>query len=278
LTAQLEVVEETYDSSKRPNPLMEEFLTLFKYRDLVYQFVASSIKTRYKRSLLGVAWTLLNPLLMMIVLTLVFSNLFKFTLVHYPVYVLSGLIAWNFFSSATIQAMQGMIMSGGLLNRIYVPKSVFTVSALGTGLVNLGFSIIPLLAIALILGVRMNLALLVMPVAVLLLAFFVLGMGLILASAAVYFADMLPVYEVILTLWMYATPIIYPPEVLPPKWLWLFKLNPMYHLVQIFRRPIYEGVVPDWKEWVFAAATALAVFIIGSLIFTSKINEYAYRT
>jgi len=257
---------------------MEEFLTLFKYRDLVYQFVSSSIKTRYKRSLLGVAWTLLNPLLMMIVLTLVFSNLFKFTLVHYPVYVLSGLIAWNFFSSATIQAMQGMIMSGGLLNRIYVPKSVFTVSALGTGLVNLGFSIIPLLAIALILGVRMNLALLVMPVAVLLLAFFVLGMGLILASAAVYFADMLPVYEVILTLWMYATPIIYPPEVLPPKWLWLFKLNPMYHLVQIFRRPIYEGVVPDWKEWVFAAATALAVFIIGSLIFTSKINEYAYRT
>jgi ABC-type polysaccharide/polyol phosphate export permease len=215
---------------------------------------------------------------MMVVLTLVFSNLFRFTLEHYPVYVLSGLIVWNFFSSTTIQAMQGMIMSGGLLNRIYVPKSVFTVSALGTGLVNLGISLVPLLAIALLMGVRINLAIFVIPVAVLLLALFALGMGLILASAAVYFADMLPVYEVILTLWMYATPIIYPPEVLPPDRIWLFKINPMYHLVQIFRGPLYEGVVPDWSEWAIAAATALIVFIVGSLIFTSKINEYAYRT
>ena len=278
MTDEIQATKEIYDSSKRPHPLIEEFLTLIKYRDLLYQFVSSSIKTRYKRSFLGVIWTLLNPLLMMVVLTLVFTNLFRFAIQYYPVYLLSGLILWNFFSSTTIQALQGMILSGGLLNRIYVPKSVFTFSALGTGLVNLTISLVPLFAITLFLGVKIHLSILIMPLAILLLAIFSLGIGLILAAAAVYFADMLPVYEVILTLWMYATPIIYPADILPADRVWLLKLNPMYYLLQVFRRPLYEGVVPGWGEWAIAASVALAVFIAGSLIFTSKINEYAYRT
>lgn len=278
LSDKIQTTKEIYDSSQRPHPLLEEFLTLIKYRDLLYQFVSSSIKTRYKRSFLGVIWTLLNPLLMMVVLTLVFTNLFRFAIEYYPVYLLSGLLLWNFFSNTTIQALQGMVLSGGLLNRIYVPKSVFTFSALGTGLVNLSISLIPLLAITLILGMKIHISVLVMPLAIVLLAIFALGVGLILAAAAVYFADMLPVYEVILTLWMYATPIIYPPEILPPDRIWLLKLNPMYYLLQVFRRPLYEGVIPEWSEWAIATTVALAAFIAGSVIFTSRINEYAYRT
>lgn len=278
LTGESQIPKEIYDSSKRPHPLLEEFITLIRYRDLLYQFVASSIKTRYKRSFLGVIWTLLNPLMMMIVLTLVFTNLFRFTIQYYPVYLLSGLIMWNFFANSTTQALQGMILSGGLLNRIYVPKSVFTFSALGTGLVNLGISIIPLIAIMLGLGMKIHLSIMMMPLAVILLAIFSLGIGLILAAAAVYFADMLPVYEVLLTLWMYATPIIYPTEILPPERVWLLKLNPMYYLLQVFRQPLYEGIVPEWRDWAIAATIALAVLIAGSVIFTSRINEYAYRT
>lgn len=274
----METTKEIYDSSRRPHPLLEEFLTLIKYRDLLFQFVSSSIKTRYKRSFLGVVWTLLNPLMMMVVLTLVFTNLFRFAIQYYPVYLLSGLVLWNFFASTTTQALQGMILSGGLLNRIYVPKSVFTFSALGTGLVNLTISLIPLIAITLFLGMKIHLSIFIMPLAIILVAIFSLGIGLMLAAAAVYFADMLPVYEVVLTLWMYATPIIYPPEILPANRVWLLKLNPMYYLLQVFRRPLFEGVVPDWSEWAIAASVALAVFIAGSLIFTSRINEYAYRT
>lgn len=278
MAGEMETTKEIYDSSRRPHPLLEEFLTLIKYRDLLFQFVSSSIKTRYKRSFLGVVWTLLNPLMMMVVLTLVFTNLFRFAIQYYPVYLLSGLILWNFFASTTTQALQGMILSGGLLNRIYVPKSVFTFSALGTGLVNLTISLIPLIAITLFLGMKIHLSIFIMPLAILLVAIFSLGIGLMLAAAAVYFADMLPVYEVVLTLWMYATPIIYPPEILPANRVWLLKLNPMYYLLQVFRRPLFEGVVPDWSEWAIAASVALAVFIAGSLIFTSRINEYAYRT
>lgn len=269
--------QEIYDSSKRPHPLVEEFLSLLKYRDLVVQFTSRSITARYKRSIIGVAWTMLNPLMTMVVLTLVFSQVFRWNVLYYPVYVLSGLIIWGFFSHTTSSAMGEMIWSGGLLSRIYVPKSVFAVSAIGTGLVNLGLSLIPLLLIALVLGVRFTPALLVLPLSVLLLAVFSLGIGLILATAAVYFADMIPVYEVILTIWMYATPIIYPVEIVPPRLLWLFHLNPMLYLLQTFRDPIYRGTIPELHVWLIAAGSAILVFLVGGLIFTSKSNEYAYR-
>ena len=269
---------EIYDSTKRPHPLVEEALVLIKYRDLLYQFVTTSIKTRYKRSVLGVVWTLLNPLLTMIILTLVFSQVFRITVENYPVYVLSGLVVWNFFSATTGQAMVGMAMGGSLLQRIYVPKSVFAVSAIGVGLVNLGLSIIPLFLIAIFLRTPITPAILVMPFAVLLLILFSMGVGLILETAAVYFADLLPFYEVLLMLWMYCTPIIYPPEILPPNLQTLFKLNPMYHFVMLFRTPLYTGEIPPAIEWLIAGGFALIAFILGILIFTAKSNEYAYRT
>jgi ABC-2 type transport system permease protein len=269
--------EEVYDSAKLRHPLVEELLALNKYRSLVKQFVSRTIKSRYKRSLLGVVWTLLNPLMTMVVLTLVFSHIFKFAIEHYPVYVLSGLIFWNFFSHTTHTAMGEMIWSGGLLNRIYVPKTVFAVSAIGVGLVNMGISLVPLLLITIALGVRITPAILVLPVSILLLSLFSLGIGLMLAAAVVFFADILPVYEVVLTIWMYATPIIYPVDAIPPSFAWVLRYNPMYYLIQIFRTPIYEGVLPSIEVWLIAALVSLATFILGGLIFTWKSNEYAYR-
>mgnify|MGYP000570822352 CR=1 FL=1 len=140
--------------------------------------------------------------------------------------------------------MGEMVWSGDLLSRIYVPKSVFAISAMGTGLVNLVLSLIPLFGISIVLGVPIRPTVLVMPLAILLLAIFSLGAGLLLATAAVYFADMLAIYDVILTLWLYATPIIYPFEIVPPHLVWIFKLNPLYYLVKIFRDPLYEGTIP----------------------------------
>ena len=269
--------EEVYDSARLRHPLIEELLALYKYRSLVQQFVSRTIKTRYKRSVLGVLWTLLNPLMMMVVLTVVFSHIFKFAIEHYPIYVLSGLILWSFFSHTTSTAMGEMIWSGSLMNRIYVPKTVFAVSAIGVGLVNILISLVPLLLITLILGVRLTPAILVLPFSILLLGLFALGIGLILAAAAVYFADILPVYEVVLTIWMYATPIIYPVDAIPPNFAWVLKLNPLYYLIQVFRTPIYDGVLPDPQVWLIAVSVSLVTFIIGGLIFTWKSNEYAYR-
>ena len=266
-----------YDSAERIAPWWEELASLLQYRELVVQFVARTIKARYKRSWLGVVWTMLNPLLTMVVLTLVFSRLFRFSIDHYPVYVLSGLTAWSFFSSSTNGAMGEMLWSGNLLRRIYVPRSVFVVSAVGTGLFNLVIALVPLLAIALVTGVPLRPALLAWPAAIFLLSLFSLGIGLLLAAAVVYFADMLPVYEVLLTIWLYATPIIYSLEIIPVEQSWIFRLNPLYYLVTCFRAPLLEGKLPDPFTWLIASLVAIVSVVFGVWVFTRHSHEYAYR-
>lgn len=266
-----------YDSARRPVALIEEALALYKYRDLLTQFISRSIKTRYKRSVLGVIWTLLNPLITMIVLTIIFSSLFKFTINYYPVYVLSGLVMWSFFSYTTSSAMNEILWNGNLLSRIYVPKSVFAVSAVGTNLFNLAISLVPLLLIGLVLGLKISLAIFFMPLAIVLLALFSLGIGLLLSTLVAYFSDILPIYEVLLVIWMYATPIIYPIDIVPERLVWLLKLNPLYYIITIFREPLLNNAVPDLTIWLIAAGFAFSSFIIGALIFTSKADEYAYR-
>jgi len=173
--------------------------------------------------------------------------------------------------------MGEMVWSGDLLKRIYVPKSVFVVSAVGTGLVNIGLSLIPLLGIALVLGVRIKLSILVWPLTIFLLSLFSLGVGLLLSTVSVYFADMLPIYDVILTIWLYATPIIYPIEIIPEHWLWFFKLNPLYYLVEAFRLPLLDGVVPGQNIWIPTLIFSLVSVVVGGLIFTSRSRDYAYH-
>jgi ABC-2 type transport system permease protein len=268
---------EYYDSARRPHPLVEEALALIHYRELIVQFVQRSIKIRYKRSVLGVVWTLLNPLLTMLVLTIVFSQVFRFDIENFPVYVLSGLVAWNFYSSTTAGAMNDMLWSGSLLGRIYIPKSIFAVAALGTGLVNFFLSLIPLFVITLVVERGISPTVLVMPFAILIMAAFTLGISLLLSTAAIFFADMLSVYSVVLTIWMYATPIIYPLEVVPPQFQWVMKLNPLYYMVELFRQPLYSGTIPELSVWLIAAAFALVAILLGGFIFTWRSNEYAYR-
>jgi len=266
-----------YDSSSVVHPFVEEIQALMAYRGLVVQFVARSIKTRYKRSILGVAWTMLNPLLTMIALTVVFSQLFRIQIENFPVYVLSGQLVWIFFSTTTSSAMGEMIWSSELIKRIYLPKSVFAVAAVGTGLVNFLFSLLPLSVIALVLGVELRSALFTWLLTMLLLSFSSLGLGLLLSTATVYFADMLPVYNVLLTIWLYLTPVIYPMEIVPTQWHWLFRINPVYYYVEAFREPLLAGSIPGWGTWLPATGFALVTFLIGWFVFTSRSSEYAYR-
>ncbi|MGD8865295.1 MAG: ABC transporter permease, partial [Anaerolineales bacterium] len=160
-------LDQTFDSSSRDAPPIEEFRALYKYRELIRQLISRTIKTRYKRSVLGVAWTMINPLLTMAVLTLVFSQLFRFPTKTYALHVLSGLLIWNFFAQTTTAAMGELMWSGGLLGRIYMPKSAFAVAAVGTGLVNLGLALVPYLVISIVLGVSPTLEIFFLPVIVL---------------------------------------------------------------------------------------------------------------
>jgi ABC-type polysaccharide/polyol phosphate export permease len=220
---------------------------------------------------------MLQPLGMMIIMTVVFSSLFR-KVDGYPVYVLSGLIAWTFFSQTTTATIHQVVWGGALFRRIYLPHTSFAVSAICTGMVNLVLSLVPLLAIVLVTGRTLQWSLLFVPVSILLLAAFALGLGLILSTMAIYFPDVAEMYQIILVAWMYLTPIIYPEEILPEAYrFWITNLNPMYHMVKIFRKPIYEGVFPTLSEVTIASAIALVTLTIGWLYFSQKADEFAYH-
>ncbi len=266
-----------YDSEKRDSRAKEEFVEAWRYRDLIFQLTRRDVTARYKRSVLGIAWTMLNPLGMMLILSIVFSQVFPS--VHgYPTYVLSGLIVWNFFSQATSAAINSLVWGGDLFRRIYVPRSVFAISAIATGLVNLAFAFFPLLVVMLATGIRITPAILLTPITVLPLAAFALAVGLLISTIGIYFADIVEMYNVILMAWFYATPIVYPLSQLPKSVRSILSLNPMLYLVELFRIPLYQGHIPSIFIWSISFLIALTAISISWIIFSEKSDEFVYRT
>jgi len=269
---------ENYDSALRDPLPLEELKGILKYRSLIVQLVNRDIISRYKRSVLGIAWTMLNPFGTMLILALVFSRIFH-SLESYPIYVLSGLIAWTFFSQTLFAALNQNVWGGAILHRIYIPRTTFTISALGTGLVNFLISLIPLAVIMLVLSFPFHLSLLFLPVSILLLAMFTLGLALLFSTLAIYFPDTVEMIQVALTAWMYLTPIIYPKEIVPEVIRnWVFPLNPLYYFVELIRQPIYEGTLPSANILIISLVIALVTLVLGWLVFSWKANELTYRT
>lgn len=265
-----------YDSSQRGIPALEELRELLRYSNLVLQTARRNIVVRYKRSVLGIAWTMLAPLGTTLILTIVFSQVFGGTR-SYAVYVLSGLLCWTFFAQTTNDSMHNLIWGGGLLKRIYIPRTVFAVAAILTGLINMGFSLVPLLVIMLITGVPIRPAMLILPIPALFLAMFAIGIGLFLSTIALYFADVTEMYTILLTAWMYLSPVIYRAEMIPQQYLWIVRLNPMYYLINLFRAPIYDGVIPSLSQFLTGGAIALTTMLVGWFVFSARADEAAYR-
>jgi len=277
--ANLNRSQTVYDSSERGFFALDELREVIRYRNLILQLTRRDIVARYKRSVLGIAWTMLNPLGMMLVLTVAFSQILRFDIPGYPAFVLSGLIAWNFFSQTTTAAMVNLVWGGALLRRIYIPRSAFALAAMGTGVVNVLLSLVPLLVIMLVVGRPIHLSLIFLPVPLLLLLMFSLGFGLIISTWAIYFPDVAEMYQIVLSAWMYLCPIIYTEEMLPAQLrYWLPLLNPMYGLIRLFRLPLYDGRFPTWPELWPSLLLSTAVLLIGWLVFCSKSDEFAYRT
>jgi ABC-type polysaccharide/polyol phosphate export permease len=256
---------------------VEELIELFRYRELLGLLIANEIKTRYRRSVLGVGWTLLNPLLTMLVMTFAFSSLFRDAINNYPLYVLSGLLLWNFFSQTSTAAMNSLVWGGALLKRVYIPRTIFAAAAVGGGLVNLMVGLAPLTAIMLVTGQPFRPALLFVPVAIGLAGLFVLGLALGLSTLAVYFVDIVEIFHVLVLAWFYLTPVMYPAGIIPPELAPYLKLNPMHYYIQLFRRPLYEGAWPEPWAVLVAAAAALASLGLGWWFFTSRADDFGYR-
>lgn len=265
-----------YDSAKARRTVLGHLLELLRYRDLLRLLVARSIKTRYKRSLLGVAWTLLNPLVNMVVLSIAFSALFGAAAPNYPVYLLVGLVVWTFFAQTTAYAMGTLLWGGGLLKRIYLPPMIFAVACVANGLINLVFSLVPLVLMMVVLGHPFHVTWLYLPVAVALVAVFCLGVSLLISTWSVFFTDFLDMYQLFLQAWFFLTPVIYPREIVPARFAWLIAANPMTHFVELFRMPLYLGRVPDAETVAICVAWAGGALLSGSWVFARKADELAY--
>ncbi len=266
-----------YDSAQLGNPAITEIKEVFRYRNFILQLARRDILTRYKRSFLGIAWTMLNPLGMMLVLSLAFSQLNK-SIQGYPAYILTGLLAWTFFAQTSTAAMINLVWGGGLLNKVYVPKTSFAIAAIITGMVNASLTMLPLLIVMVVIGVPIHWSILLFPVVLLLLATFSLGLGLLLSTFAVYFPDVAEMYQIIIQAWFFLTPVVLNEKQYPAAYsYWIFHLNPMFYLIRLFRVTIYEGRAPYLGEISTAVVVALVFLLVGFFVFSRKSSEFGYR-
>lgn len=236
---------------------------LLRYRDLVWYLVTRDLKVRYRRSVIGFVWTMLQPLLTMLVLQVVFSAIFRFDVDNYPVYALAGILFWNFFSQSIITSMNSLRGNAGLVTKLPVPTEVFPIATVLSGVVNLVLALVPMLALLVVTGHPIKPALLFLPVAIFIAMIFTLGAGLTLSPLAVLFHDTVELVGVFMTLLMYMTPSFYPMKIVPEKFLWAVRFNPVRSIMEVFRDPIYYGKIPHLPHLTVAVGVSLVSLAIG---------------
>jgi ABC-2 type transport system permease protein len=244
-----------------------ELRDLVAHASLLYELVHRDLTVRYKRSVLGFLWTMLHPLLLMIIFTMVFAALFRGRAPHYETYFLSAYVAWNFFAQSTLNAMSSVAWNGPLMKRVRVPPSIFTLSTIVSGLVNCGLSLVVLFAIMLATGAPLHRTLWFLPVSLALAGVFTFGVSLALTAVSIFFGDVREMVQAGMPALMYLTPIIYPIEIVPDRFRWLVKLNPLVYVVEVVRDPIYYGILPSPTTLTLAAVTSAGALAIGWMLF-----------
>lgn len=249
---------------------------LRRYQFLIKQLVSRDFKIKYKRSVLGVLWSFVNPLLIMCVQYFVFSTIFKTDIENYQVYLLSGIVLFNFFSESSNVAMYAISGNAGLITKVYVPKYIYPVSKVLSTCVNLLISLLPLLLITLASGVGITKAWLLIPFDLVCLLVFCCGIALILSSALVFFRDIQFIWSVLLMALTYSTPVFYPETILPDGFRASLQFNPMYHFIRFFRMLIMDGISPEPMAYMQCAAIAALVMSVGLLVFKKTQDKFIF--
>lgn len=254
--------------------VVNAFAAVGKYRFLIRQLVSRDFKTKYKRSVLGMLWSFLNPLLMMIVQYFVFSTLFKSDIENYPVYLLIGIVSFNFFNEACGMSLTSIIGNAGLITKVYMPKYIYPLTRVMSSVINLGISLIPMIIVALATGMQFEKSAILALFFIACLIVFSLGFGLLLSSAMVFFRDTQFLWGVLSTIWMYATPIFYPESILPENFRIIHQMNPLYHFLKNMRICLLDGISPEPFVYVQCALIALGALIVGALVFRKAQDRF----
>ena len=258
--------------------LKHRFKTLYKYRDLIKELVSRDLKLKYRRSFLGYVWSVLNPLLIMVVLTLVFSTIFEKNIENFPVYLLTGRLMYDFLTASTNNAMKSVTGNAALLKKTYVPKYIFTLAKVTSCMVDMVLSLGALFIVMLVTGAKFHWHILLIPFVIIKIYVFCCGLGFFLAQLNVFFRDIQYIYKAVTTAWLYLTPIIYPIEPIAeknPTLAFVIKtFNPLYYYVAGFRDLVYYGQIPGpkiiWGGWLIS----LLMLLIGVWSFQRSKDKF----
>lgn len=254
-----------------------------RYTFLMKQLILRDFKVKYKRSILGIVWSLLYPVLMMLVMAMVFSQMFRVSVegVNYLVYLMTGLVMFNYFNEATSTAMTSVVTNFSLINKVYIPKYIFPIAKTLFVGINFLLTLIPLLAIILFTGSGetkciINIWYIVLPYIFICLMFFTMGIGLLLSSISVFLRDMFYIYGIIITIWNYVTPVFYDISIIPTALQPIFKLNPLYIFINGARSIILYGNPPSMIEIIVMLLISIAIFTIGAIVFKKNQDKFIY--
>ena len=245
-----------------------------KYRFLIRQLVGRDFKTKYKRSILGIFWSFLNPLLMMLVQYFVFSTIFKSDVPNFAAYLIIGTVMFNFFSESCGMALTSILGNASLITKVYMPKYIYPLTRFMSSVVNLTISLIPLLIVCVITGVEFHKSAVLAFFFLICLTVFSLGLGLLLSASMVFFRDTQFLWGVLSMMWMYATPIFYPETILPKEFKFVLQINPLYHFLKNARLCILDGISPEPVVYVQCLLMALGALLIGALVFRKAQDRF----
>ena len=237
-----------------------------KYRTLLGRLVQRDLKVKYRRSVLGYLWSLLNPLLMMVVMSLVFSYMFRYDIPNYPIYLITGQIMFTFFSESTTMAMTSVLGNASLIKKVYVPKYIFPISRVLSSFVTLLFSLAAVVIVMLATRTPVTPVIILFPLP--------LVYVLLFSVLAVYFRDTTHLYGVCTTAWMYLTPIFYPISAIPEEIRPLIQLNPLCLFITAFREIVLYGQLPGWENTILSLGWCLAALVVGGLLFKREQGNF----
>lgn len=244
--------------------------SLSRYHFLIQQLVSRDFKTKYRRSVLGVFWSFLNPLLTMLVQYVVFSTLFNSSIEHYPAYLLSGIVLFNFFNETTSVGMTSITSNAPLITKVYVPKYIYPLARMLSSTINVALSLLPLFLVSIFTGVYPAVSWVLLIFNLLCLMSFSLGVSYILSTLMVYFRDTQFLWSVVSMIWMYCTPIFYPESIIPAAFLKFYRLNPLYQLIGFARCALIDRVSPPPMSYLVCILVAVIPLVVGVWIFNKK--------
>jgi len=249
---------------------------LWHYRELLYFLTLRDIKVRYKQTLMGVAWVIIQPLTTVLIFTLVFNRFVRLDTgsLPYPLFALSGLLLWLFFANAVTNSTHSLVSNANLITKVYFPRMFIPAASVGAGLVDLGIAFLLLIVLCFYYGVAFTLNILLLPLFILMMALLALGVGLLSAAVTVKYRDLRHALPFIIQLWMFASPVIYPTSIVPEKWKWLVIINPVAGIIEGFRASL-TGSSFDWVHVSISAIITLAVLVCSVYIFRRFEDTFA---